>query len=72
MQTVSKVYRAQVYQLLSEKQNSHYALLPAAFNPLPPSADRGVCEKQLCNQSSQCKNMEIFSFTKSSYYIYVL
>jgi len=39
-QTTSKVSHVQVYQLLSEKQSSHYALLPAAFNPLPPSMDQ--------------------------------
>jgi len=47
----SKVSRTRVYQLLSEKRSSHYTLLSAAFNPLPPSTDREVFEKQLCNQS---------------------
>jgi len=48
-QTVSKVLRAWVYQLSSEKWSSHYTLLPAAFNLLPaafnllpPSMDRKV------------------------------
>jgi len=53
MQTASKTSRTWVHHLSSEKQSSHYASLPAAFNPLPPSMDQEVFEKQLCNQSSQ-------------------
>jgi len=34
-----------VYQLLSEKQNSHYVM--AVFNPLPTSMNQEVFEKQL-------------------------
>jgi len=51
-QNVSKASHAPVYQLSSEKGSSHYASLPAVFNPLPSSMDREVLEKQLCNQSS--------------------
>jgi len=48
MQTASKMSCAQVDQLLSEKQSSHYTSqsLPAAFDPLPSSTDREVFEKQ--------------------------
>jgi len=52
MQTASEALCTQVYQLSSEKQSNHYTSLPAAFNPLPPSMDRKILEKQLCNQSS--------------------
>jgi len=49
-QTKFKVSHALVYQLSSEKQSSHYASLPAVFNPLSFSTDQEVFEKQLCNQ----------------------
>jgi len=49
-----------VYQLSSEKQSSHYTLLPAVFNPLP---NREVFEKELCNLGSQYEKYGKFSIS---------
>jgi len=37
MQTAAKASRTRVCQLSSEKQSSHYTLLPAVFKLLPTS-----------------------------------
>jgi len=60
-QTASKASRTWVYQLLPEKQSSHYTSLPAEFNPLPPTVDWEVFEKQLCDQNRKYRK---FSITK--------
>jgi len=51
---------ASVYQVSSEKSSSHYASLPAVFNPLPNSTNQEVSEKQPCNQSSRYEKYRKF------------
>jgi len=65
-QTASKASHTRVYQLSSEKQSNHYTSLPAVFNPLVPSMNQEVFEKQLCNQSSQYEKQKFFCYGKEA------
>jgi len=61
--TTSKASRALVYQLLSEKWSSYYALLPAVFNLLPTSI-WNVCSCAI--KEASMKSTENYSSRKPS------
>jgi len=66
MQTASKALRARVYQLLSENQSSHYAFLPAMFNPSPKSTNQ---ESNCVIKVASMKNTENFLLRRVSHHV---
>jgi len=58
--TSSKALCTPVYQLLSEKRSSHYALLSVVFNLLCISTNQKLFKKNLCNQNNHYKSYRQF------------
>jgi len=62
-----KLHCTQAYQLLSEKRSSHYASLPAVFNPLPTSIQIEKYLKSNCViKVAKMKNTKIFYYKEEA------